>query len=390
MNHGNLDTFEETESSRDSFSKCRIVHLHSSLGVYGAERWTLALIRHLDQREFPSFVVSIGTSPGSDLFYHLLISNKLDAVHIPLPGKFSLKIILELRRILQKQGTCVLHTHGFKADVFGYFVTRFLPVKAISTIHGWSADEGLRIRFYEVISRIFLKKFDRVYALSPALFQGLLDFGFIPSKLGFILNAVDLSGIEFHFNDRNQLDPLRVLYAGRLCRSKGVLDLIRALGQFGIEELVSLKLLGSGPARTEAEALSSNLGLTHRVNFIGAVPDITPFLRESNVLVLPSYAEGIPRVIMEAFAAGVPVIGTALPGIRELIEHEQSGLLVPIADPPALASALQRIRENPGFALHLAQRARLLVCEKFSAQRMAQDFENEYRSLCHQGEQKLS
>jgi glycosyltransferase involved in cell wall biosynthesis len=364
-------------------SRYHVAHLHSTLGVYGAERWTLALIRHLDRREFEPIVISIGTKPGADSFFRLLLCEGLPAEHISVPGKLNPRAVLQLRRLLLRYKIDILHTHGSKADVLGYFATRKLSVRLVSTIHGWSSSEGLRIRVYEAIGRVFLKRFDCVYPLSPALLEDLLRCKFSPSRLHLILNGIDLSGLDYRFNKRRPGDALSVLFAGRICRPKGVFDLIRGFAKTRCSAPVRLTIVGAGPDRPEAEELARKIGVADRVKFVGAVPSIAPYLLESHVLVLPSYSEGIPRVVMEAFAAGVPVIGTAIPGMRQLVEHEITGLLVPTGEPVSLASALERMCEDPELAQRMASMARQVVNEKFSACRMADDFQEEYRRLCY-------
>lgn len=365
--------------------RCRVAHLHSTLGVYGAERWTFALIKHLDQREFESIVVTIGTKTGADTFYRLLSAEGFPAFHISLPGKLNLRAILHLRRLLVQQNIDILHTHGFKADVFGYLATRKLPVKLVSTIHGWTASEGIRIRAYEAISRGFLRRFDRVYPLSPALFDHLRRQGFDPGKLSLILNAVDLSPFEFSFRARQNTDPFTMLFAGRICRPKGIFDLIHGFAGAKFSTVARLRIVGDGPDRVDVQMLCQSLGIADKVEFLGAVPSIASYLKTSDVLILPSHSEGIPRVVMEAFAAGVPVVGTAIPGIQQLVEDGVTGLLVPVGDAEKLALALQQLSAYPDFAQRMAINARQVVTKKFSADRMANDFKLEYQGLCYRG-----
>lgn len=370
----------ETEAG---YRRCRIAHLHSTLGIYGAERWTFALIKHLDAGEFDSIVVTIGTKTGADSFYHVVSAEGFPAFHIAIPGKLNPRAILRLRQLLVQQGIDILHTHGFKADVFGYLATRNLPVKLVSTIHGWTAHEGIRIRAYEAISRGFLKRFDRVYPLSPALFDYLRQHKFDPSKLHLILNAVDLSPFEFNFRVRHSGDLFALLFAGRICRPKGIFELIHAFAGAKYSAPARLRIAGDGPDRAEAQALCHSLGIADKVEFLGAVASIAPYLKTSSALVLPSHSEGIPRVVMEAFAAGVPVVGTAIAGIQQLVEDEVTGLLVPVGDVEKLARTLERLLEHPELAQRMAINARQVVTTKYSAHRMANDFRQEYRRLCY-------
>jgi glycosyltransferase involved in cell wall biosynthesis len=289
---------------------------------------------------------------------------------------------LQLRRVLLEQRIDVLHTHGFKADVLGYLSTRKLPIRLVSTIHGWSADEGFRIKAYEAISRRFLRRFDRVYPLSPALLHDLKRRNFDPRKLQLILNAVDLSSLKYTFHPRGYRDPFCLLFVGRICRPKGIFDLLQAFAQARFTATAKLVIIGDGPDKKEVEQFAHRLRIAPSVRLVGAVPSITPYLEQSHGLVLPSYSEGIPRTVMEAFAAGVPVIGTAIAGIKQLVDNESTGMLVPLGNTAALARAMERLCANPHYAEGMATRARQVVVERFSAGRMAAEYEGEYLKLC--------
>ena len=97
-----------TEHDASDDARYRVAHLHSTLGVYGAERWTHALLKHLDRKNFESIVVSVGTKPGADSFYRLMSAEGFSAFHIAIPGKLNPRAILELRRLLVKQDVNVL------------------------------------------------------------------------------------------------------------------------------------------------------------------------------------------------------------------------------------------------------------------------------------------
>lgn len=370
------------KQEQDQCRKLRVIHLHSTLGVYGAERWTLALLKHTDQNKLELSVVSIGVKKGADSFYQQIVAEGFSAFHIALPGKLNPRAILKLREIMRREKTDILHTHGFKADVLGYIATRGSPVRLVSTIHGWSADESHLIRFYEAVSRAFLKRFDCVYPLSPALLQTLQQRGFDPVRLRLVLNSVDLSGLDFRPNLRNLTDPFSALFVGRIYRPKGVFDLVQAFSLARLPASSHLRIVGDGEDREELEAFIGELGIADSVTLVGTSSSVSEYLAESHVLVLPSYAEGIPRVVMEAFAAGTPVVGTDIPGIRQLVENEVTGLIAPVGDTERLARAMEGVCNNPDQARLMAENARLLVEKSFSAERMAQDFETEYRRLC--------
>jgi glycosyltransferase involved in cell wall biosynthesis len=362
----------------------RVAHFHSSTGVYGAERWTATLIRYLTPAQIDSVVVTIGKREGSDLFHRFVSSLGHGAVHLAIGGRLNFPSVLALRRLLIARNIDILHTHGFKSDVLGYLATRRLPIRLVATPHGWSADEGLRIRIYEAISRLFLRRFDRVYPLSPALLQDLRLRGFPAERTRLVLNAVDTGAFEacrLGRTTRPAVSPLRILFVGRLCRPKGVFELLDAFHRAALPEGSLLRFAGDGPERQELEASVAGRPRAPAVEFVGAVPLITPHLEWCDVLVLPSRSEGIPRVIMEAFAAGVPVIGTDIAGVRQLVEQGVTGTLVPVADAPALAAALERLAADPEGARRMSVAAHALILDRYSARRQASEFEREYAEL---------
>ena len=362
----------------------RVAHLHSALGVYGAERWTLTQLKYLDPARCEASLITIGAKPGADIFYRYALSTGVDATHIAAPGKLSLAAVTALRQHLVAHGIDVLHTHGFKSDVLGLLATTGLSVARVSTLHGWSADEGFRIRAYEAIGRVALRRFERIYPLSPALEQQMKERGFRAERVRLILNAVDTRAFDACFavrRTRNAGAPFRAVFVGRMCQPKGVGDLIEAVARTRVEGGLQLDLLGDGPERAAFEELAEKLGVARQVRFLGAVENVAEHLGAADALILPSYSEGIPRVVMEAMAAGVAVIGSDIPGIRQLIVDGDTGLLAPVADPSALAQTIDRLAADPAAAATMVQRARALIDERFSAARMARNFEDEYAQL---------
>lgn len=367
----------------------RVAHFYSTLGMYGAERWALAVMKYLDDQRFPAMIVTVGTKPGARLLHDFAVREGHDAVHIDVPGKVNPRAVLQLRRLLLERRIDILHTHGFKSDTLGYLATRGLAVRLVATLHGWSMTESARIRLYEAFGRVILRRFDRIYPLSTALLADMQQRGFGASRMRLIRNAVDIAPLDQYFQNRrvrSHGEPFRILFAGRLCKPKGVNFLIQAMAKARFDSVARLTVAGDGPDRGKLEQLADDLAVRDRVTFVGVARQIGPLIADHDVLVLPSFCqgarcEGVPRIVMEAFSAGTPVIGSSVPGICELIEHERTGLLVPIGDDEALARALERIERQPDFAQGVALNARERVETVFSATRLARELEAEYEAL---------
>ena len=160
----------------------------------------------------------------------------------------------------------------------------------------------------------------------------------------------------------------QLLFVGRLAAVKGLPVLFDALVQLG-QTPFNLVLVGDGPDRAGLETQAQNLGLAGRVEFLGyrSQSDVAALLKETDALVLPSFAEGLPVVLMEALAAEVPVITTQIAGIPELVRPGETGLLVPPGDAAALARAIETLLQDPALARRLARAGRTRVTAEFDS-----------------------
>ncbi len=170
---------------------------------------------------------------------------------------------------------------------------------------------------------------------------------------------------------------LRLLYAGRLQRFKGVHHLLHAVARArsAADVPISLEIAGEGPERASLEGLVSELGLSDVVEFSGWVGrgEMPRVYRRADMFVLPSYVEGMPNVVLEAMASGLPVLGTDVPGTREVIEHGVNGCLLPVRDEVALGEQIAFMAARPDERRRLAVAARARA-EKSSWGRVADQY----------------
>ena len=165
--------------------------------------------------------------------------------------------------------------------------------------------------------------------------------------------------------------PLRLVSVGRLDPVKGHDVLLRAVAEVAGVELV---VLGEGGTRDALEKQVAELGLADRVRLPGWAEDVTGELPAYDALVLPSRTEGWPLTVVEAMLAGLPVVATPVGSVAEAVDDGRTGLLVPKDDPTALASALRRLRDEPGLAQRLGAGGREVAAATMTAPRMAQSW----------------
>ncbi len=156
-----------------------------------------------------------------------------------------------------------------------------------------------------------------------------------------------------------------------LTRNKGIHHLISASGSCAREALTLI--IGEGHERSSLEHSLEKTGLQNAVHLLGFIPDAARYLKGLDIFVLPSLKEGLPYTIMEAMAAGLPVISTQVGGIPDLVEHRKNGLLVRPKDPPALAAALRTLMTQEELKAELSQASPGKIKSKFGLAQMIQN-----------------
>jgi glycosyltransferase involved in cell wall biosynthesis len=175
-----------------------------------------------------------------------------------------------------------------------------------------------------------------------------------------------------------------VLAVGRLSAEKAHADLLsafRLLPEAAPGVKAKLLIVGDGPERARLEAAAASHGLSGRVLFIGQVSDVRPYYAAADALALPSHTEGSPYVLLEAMAAGLPVVATSVGGVPEMVADGESALLVPARDPRAMAAALARVLTDGGLARALADNASALAATRFSPETYVRSLLGVYRQV---------
>ncbi|WP_294039637.1 glycosyltransferase family 4 protein [Sphingomonas sp.] len=268
-----------------------------------------------------------------------------------------------LARVAKAQGVRHLHAHFALAPAtIAWFASRMMsldgqPVGFSFTIHGFHdfVDPGE--------TRLDLKAHaaDAVVCISDFT-RGQLFLNSDPAvwpRARVIRCGIDLAAWQFATPERVAGAPT-IVALGRLSAEKGFGILIEALAQL---QEAKLRLVGDGPQRAVLTALADRLGVSERVTFVGELPpeQVRAELRAADIFCLPSFSEGLPVSIMEAMAAGVPVVATWIAGIPELAQDGVTALTVPPARVDALAEALRRLADDPALGRKLADAARARV-----------------------------
>jgi glycosyltransferase involved in cell wall biosynthesis len=259
-----------------------------------------------------------------------------------------------------------VHASSSKAGVLGRLaaVVAGVPIR-IFTVHGWafSAYSGLASMAYLWADRTAARVTTMTICVSEhERATGLRARTCRPERTVVIPNAVDVAAAPRAGGDR----PLpRLITVGRLKAPKDFSTLLRALAGLEPRSFEEALIVGSGPDRSRVEQELSSLGLGGRVRVLGERQDVRTLLADSDVFVLSSRSEGLPVSVLEAMAAGLPVVASDVGGLRELVVEGETGLLVPPADPEALAAALQGLLADRALRRRLGAAGRARAEARF-------------------------
>jgi glycosyltransferase involved in cell wall biosynthesis len=305
--------------------------------------------------------------------------------------RFDPAVISALHRIVAKRSPNAIQTHGVKSHFL-------IKLSGIGRRHPWIAfhhgytSTNLKMLLYNQLDRWSLPSADRLVTVCRAFADQLARQGVKRERISVQHNSIEANGSYGSNVDlgnlKERLGILRgqhvVLAVGRLSREKGHVDLIDALGALCLSNPQldpKLVLVGDGPERLRIERDAGVHGVGDRVVFAGQVSDVRPFYALADMLVLPSHSEGSPNVLLEAMAAHVPIVATAVGGVPELVEDHKSALLVRPNDPSMLAGAIVKLFHDAKLRQELTANAFATVKRDYSPETYARSLISIYCGL---------
>jgi len=314
--------------------------------------------------------------------------------YLDMAGRFDLRVVRQLVSVIQRRQIDVIHTHGYKSDILGLLAAKKAGIRCVSTPHGFSGKVGFKLATFIRIGTHMLRYFDAVAPLSEELAADMGRFKVPESKTRSIRNGVDLTEIDAAMQNLPPSDAQQISkhigYIGQMIPRKGLPDLLDAFDRlYATDPTVKLKMLGDGSQRAELEEQAASLKSASAIEFLGFRSDRLALLSQFDLFVMTSSLEGIPRCLMEAMAVGVPIVAYDIPGVDQLVQHGETGLLAPLGDVNALVNCCNQVLTNPELAQHMAAKARTLIDHRFSAARMAREYESLFLELVSPDQQEL-
>lgn len=372
-------------------------HLITKLELGGAQQNTLYCVEHHDRR---AYRVSLGAGPGGVLDADAKRIPRLDLRWFPhlrreVRPVDDLAFLVEFRAWLVSARVDILHTHSSKAGMLGRIAAAMAgtPV-VIHTVHGWGFHDFQPMpvqRVYIGLERAVARATDLLFAVSRENRDRGLAAG-IGSRSQYRIVRSGIPLAAFARPRRSRAMVLRALRipagapvvgtVGNFKAQKAPMDFIRAAARIARRvPAARFVMVGDGEQRAEAERLAGSLGLAGRVTFTGWRRDIPDLLHAFDVFALSSLFEGLPRSVLQAAAAGLPVVATDANGTPEAVDEGRTGYVVPRGDAAALADRVVALLRDPARARAFGRAGRAFIGQEFEIRRMLAQIESEYRTI---------
>jgi glycosyltransferase involved in cell wall biosynthesis len=363
----------------------RVLHVVAGFGAGGAERVAANLLRTSDREQFDVRAISLRGPFATDVEKTLA----QDGIPVWYMGKergLDPLLFAWVARTMERFRPQVVHTHTYALRyAFPYMMCRRIPAM-IHTVHNlaereidWSGRLVYRIAFWRgvlpvAIAREVADSLRRVYKID--------GFPLIPNGIPVdVFRGRSIDRERWRSNEGfAPTDVLFVCVAGLRAQKNPALLLEAFHRGLASDPRAHLLFVGRGALKSELERQIGALGLQKRVHLLGLRSDVPEILNAADVFVLSSDYEGNPLSVMEAMAAGKPMVCTAVGGVPELVADGKCGLLVPPRDVKALAGAIRYMLENPEARKSMGEASTRRAVERFDLRVMTEAYENLYRT----------
>ncbi len=371
-------------------NKIKIVHLMATPAFSGPDATVISLFKKLDPERYRNYLIFL-KSPGT--VNQLLVERSRDlgieSVAFETRGKFNPVTLARIISFIRARRIDILHPHNYKTDILAYLASLFYPARCVSTLHGF-VDRNRKMKFYKQLDLALLKRFARVKVVSQPLLSLAEEAGISPDKISLIPNAIDLDLMVCGEREKKKLErefglevsqPL-IGMVGRLDREKNPGLFLDALSEL-IARFPGLKCLfvGEGPLRGDLIRRGEEIGVGSSVIFTGYREDARDIISLLNVVVIPSWTEGIPKTLLESMAFKKSVVATAVGGMPDVIVEGKNGFLIPPGDTAALTDRVALLLKDHDLCRQFGESGYSLVVAEYSDRRMVAQMEEFYEKV---------
>ena len=375
----------------------KVCHIITKLELGGAQQNTLHTVKHIDGTKFTACLI---TGPGGILDEDAKALNGVEVTFIPELGRDispldDLKALYKLYKELKRMKPDIVHTHSSKAGILGRAAAFFAGVPVvIHTFHGFGFHDfqSFPVRHaYMLIEKITAYITDRLIAVSMQnIYKGLKAGIGTKEKYLLIRSGIDTSKYKNHTVDKAaKLKELGIKPGSKIVTTIGPFKQQKNLPDFISAARTVLRtfpntvflIAGDGGLRPMLEKQITALNIASNVKLIGWRKDIVDILCISDIFVLTSLWEGLPRSILEAMCCGLPVVANSVDGVEEVVKNGASGFLVPPRDYEQTAASILKLLIDERMAKSFGSRGRLTIDQEYDINFMVKQQEELYTAL---------
>jgi glycosyltransferase involved in cell wall biosynthesis len=377
-----------------TWRKTRVLHLITRLELGGAQQNTLYCTANHDRGLFD---VELIAGTGGDLDDEAREVTDATVQLVPwlrheIDPWHDVEALFRLRSYMAERQIDVVHTHSSKAGILGRIAAHLAGVPlVVHTVHGWSFNDTqsrMRRRAYVALERLAAGFTDRIVVVSSKNREKGLSLGIgRPDRYEVVHSGIDVDGFRQPATDRASVrrslgyEPDHVVVGTVACLKpqKAPIDFVRAAAEaYSRDDRLRFFIAGDGPLRPAVEAEIARLGLGGVVQLLGWRRDVVDLFHAMDLFLLTSLFEGLPRSVLQAMAARVPVVATDVDGTPEVVRNQRTGLLIPPARPDVASRALLDLIGDAELRNRCIDRADALLTREFEIRQMVRRLDRLY------------
>lgn len=309
----------------------KVLHLNAGNETGGGMVHIISLLKELNKEEFVLGLLEKG------VFEEKAKTDGIHTVTFEQSSRYDLSVLFKIISFIKKENISILHTHGARANLYGYFIKKFSAVTWMTTVHSDPRNDflgrGIKGKLFTGLNLAVLKKPDHFFAISKRFTEMMVEFGVNPKRITTIFNGIDFSTPVNRVISREELklsaNDFVILMVARLDPVKRhFLALDAVEDAIKLHPEIRLLLVGDGPIKNDIQSLIVKKGLEDHVMLLGHREDVDSFYQIADVTLLTSQTESFPLVLLESARVNTPVITTDVGGVRDMIPEPSYGFIV--------------------------------------------------------------
>ncbi|WP_226643221.1 glycosyltransferase [Mesobacillus subterraneus] len=366
----------------------RVLHLNAGNETGGGMVHILSLLSQLKSDD-----IYLGLLEKKE-FYYKAKERGINILTFEQSSRYDFSVIKKLISFIKKEKIDIIHTHGARANLYGYFLNKLTDVKWVITVHSDPRNDflgrGIKGKMFTSLNLAVLRNADHFFAISTRFKDMVEGYGVSSQKITTIYNGVDFNEDSISSRKVSRAD-MKLLQNDFVLLMVARFDPVKRhdIALEAVEQVrrdypnVKLLLLGDGQTKPEIEKLVKSKDMDKNVIFLGYKENVRDFYRLADITLLTSRTESFPLVLLESARENVPVITTDVGGVHEMIPDSKMGFIVPVDDEDSIANAIFKAikLKETGDLQNMGTRFNVFASNNFSLQSFADSVYQAYQSL---------